>query len=1065
MLPENVIVGFTQGVVDGYDDGALPPWSYVKALGYGFTEIPSGIEENANWTDFIKERADPDSFWYRHNMSIGLGMSVLTDPTMYLSFGTTGASKLAAKGLWVLEARESAGEALKYMASGKIHPLTGLRYSAKDDFNTVFAEIHMAHERPFTLGDALVQLRKTDRAEGGAYRKVFPRGGQGTRFAGMEVPGTKSLGQSMARFFRDTSDDALSNRGTTDFFARAFVPDAAMHAIGHDLIRTTAMLENNAIRRETAAIGEKISKNAANVALLDNPIARTVGGIFGGPTKYVSIAKRAGVLRDTQGVKDPIIKQLINRAHGQKGNVIKRAVAQGLDEKQIKELNGLWDRLVRDIDDPVQVTAQFVSRSMARLLAHDQIEKVLANPVLARRIEEAPFLDPAASTALARQTGTMGRIVRSTEDFGKMEMLGQVINQGTRPFRWKGKDYAVVDAVGDALDNLKNPGFIDAEMSRFFRGINGAQNLWKLPATVLNPAFHVMNVVGGMWNNMLAGPYGPFDHLEAWARIAQKRIAEEQSKGWVTRPVLGTLKKTALIRRQGALKRDIMGEFERRGAGGRSSFFSNELTTGNARDIVQQVGDRPFMPKLTRSGLRVRVADTGRVFTAARRTTAGLGAAQIGADVAAYNGWIEDFNIPGGNELWGVVGFAPELTKLGKFTASYSEEILRLTPFQETWKDKTIRRIAEAAGPIQPPNFAKMAPKGLTKRQESAVFDIGTEMSIRYQFDYSHLTTIERNFAKTIFPFWTFYKNNFVLQSKEILNRPRFVQGFYHMANYIQDEWGDDLPPEMQQMLPEYFSNLGAFQIPVPVWARDKMGLPQDTPLYLNPKLPFISLNLFPPFWELWNDKSVTPFWQRALQVVSPVTGSVGPFAAAPVPGAKLMFEAITGTNLGLARPLDYQRASSNDWRNSFTPAPGYLRYLPEAIAKYLGAVKDPVTGQLIMPTTHKYIMDNLSTPFISNYGKVVPTGATGARGDKARADLVAWMTGIRLMPVDTLKITRSWSYRVRSQLEARQSELRDQGLELDEDDDMTLRRIRAQIKNVEVLWDQREQELYGNAP
>jgi hypothetical protein len=1031
------------GVANGWDDGDLPPWAFVKALGLGFAEIPTAVGENYTFQEFIQERADPNSFWYKNANTIGLGMSIFFDPTMYLTFGATGASKVAARGILAQGWKQSSDEAVQYMANGMRHPVTGKTYSVKDDIDEVMAEIHLAHNmiepgaRPFTLGDALQRVRDVDRSgASGAYRKIFARGGRGTRFAGLEIPGTRAAGNVMADAFRKRTSEVLSMKGTPTFLARAFVPDAKLKVIAQDARRAVALAEFRAIESEATALGEKLVRQAADIAKIDNPVARGVATMFGKPIDYIPQAERRGILRSGTPT-DAKLKRMVDIANLRKADIIKQARAAGLDNKRVEEIKDLWEQLVKRYDDPVEVVSHFLLKTATRLMAYKHIDRVLENPLLARRIGD--------DLAMSKE----GLAVRSVEDFE------QIIKQKARPFKHGKKTYAVSDAVYEALDQIKNPAFLDHEMNRMFQMMNGVQNLWKIPATVMNPAFHAMNLVGGAWNNMLAGPYGPIDYIESWAKVLQRRAAA--GEGGVAGRGLLTATKPILRRRDmdPEATEKLFQAFEAGGGGGRSGFISAEVSTGLARQAARQTGDRPWLPRF-RGGL-----ETGRAFTAARRTFAGLGAAEIGTNVAESQDWIDDFDIPLGNEFAALALGAPEIARTGRFVASFVEEVLRLTPFNETWKDKSLRQAMEAIGPITPPQFAKMGPKGLTKRQEKAMFDLGTEMAVHFQFDYTKLTPIERMFAKTVFPFWTFYKNNFLLQTREIVNRPRFVQGFYHMADYIEEEWGEDLSPEMEKMLPEYFNNLGAFQIPVPPFAREAMGLPQDTPLFLNPKLPFVSLNLFPPLWELFNDRSQTPFYQRALQVISPITGSVGPFAG-PVPGAKLAFEAITGTNLGLARPIDYQRAASNDWRQSFTPAPGYFKYLPDALTRYLSVIRDPVTGEQIMPATMKYIADAMSTPFITNYGKVVPTGYEGAKRDKAKADLISWMTGLRLMPVDTLKISRSWAYRMENSLESHRAELREQGLELEPEDDELLRRTRALIREVEAQWDIREQEIFG---
>lgn len=1050
-VPENVVAGFAEGVAGGLDDGDLPPWAYLKALGLGFVEIPSAMRHGQTFHELLQERTDPNSFWHKNANVVGLGMSIFFDPTMYLTFGATGASRIAAKGVLATTARQTSEEVNRYMANGVVHAATGRKYGPKDDWDEVFAEIHAASGRPFTMGDALSLVKTTDRSgEAGLYRRAFARGGRGVRFMGKEIPGTVGAGQGIANIFRQSTNEVLSMKSTPSFLARAFIPDAKLKAVTNDMLRSLALARFREVDNEAAKLGRKLTEQAADIAKLKNPVSRQVAGIFGKPVEYVSQAERRNALV-TKGAQTPAVHDMVQAAHLRKATMISQAKRQGMSAKQMESIEDLWQSLLKRHPDPVQVVAHFTAQVGSRLLAHRQIENLLRDPLIARRV------DPDLTVAKE------GNVVRSLED------AAQITRQKTRPFRYNGKTYAVSDAVGEALENIKNPAFVDHEVMRVLNSpiMNGLQNLWKIPATVLNPAFHLMNNVGAMWNNMLAGPYGPMDHHEAWARIVQKRIAEGESRA--LGPTLLALTKPL---RKGRNvdpndSRRLYQEAEDRGIWG--GFISAELSSDLATRTAKGAGDRPLLPKFGAKrlggvpvGIKFKGGDMGRIFTAGRRTVAAAGALEAATDVAAYEGWIDDIDVPYVNPLMGLVAGLPEIARAGRFASAYTEEVARMTPFQEAWKDRGLRQVMEAVGPITPANFAKTAPKGLTKKKEKALFDIGAEMALHFQFDYTRLTPAERMFAKTVFPFWVYYKNNFLLQAAEVAQRPRFVQGFYHMANYIEEEFGEEISPEMEKMLPEYFSDLGAFQLPVPSFAREFLGLPQDTPLFLNPKIPFVSLNLFPPFWELFNHSSQTPFSQRLLQVASPITGSVGPFAPIGVPGAKLIFESMTGMNLGLAKPIDYQRASSNDWRQSFTPAPGYFKYLPKSIAEWFGAIQNPGTGELIMPATYKYIVDTMSSPFISNYGKVISSSYTGARRDKQRADLVAWTVGLRLMPVDPVKISRAWSYRMESSLEAKRAELREQGMELEPEDEQLLRQTRELIKQVEAIWDQRERELFG---
>jgi hypothetical protein len=276
--------------------------------------------------------------------------------------------------------------------------------------------------------------------------------------------------------------------------------------------------------------------------------------------------------------------------------------------------------------------------------------------------------------------------------------------------------------------------------------------------------------------------------------------------------------------------------------------------------------------------------------------------------------------------------------------------------------------------------------------------------------------------------------------------------------NYVNENPANDHLGPWQEILPSYFNNLNAFQVPVPNSVRDKIGLPHDQPMYLNPKMPFLSINLIPNLYDIVKNPNETSS-QKMLETLAPLFGSVGPFAPVPLPGAKIMLEAGTGHNLGLNRPIDFQRASSNDLRQSYVPAPSWIKYLPEALQKgFFHASKNPKTGKLEVTATANYVLQQMSAPFINNLGQSIAVqGASEEEQGKAKANLVSWLTGVRLMPVDVLRLDRNAAYTLQDQLEAEQSELRSRGQQMSIEKQVMLARVKADLKVIEFAYDQRE--------
>jgi len=103
-----------------------------------------------------------------------------------------------------------------------------------------------------------------------------------------------------------------------------------------------------------------------------------------------------------------------------------------------------------------------------------------------------------------------------------------------------------------------------------------------------------------------------------------------------------------------------------------------------------------------------------------------------------------------------------------------------------------------------------------------------------------------------------------------------------------------------------------------------------------------------------------------------------------------------------------------------------------------------------------------MATPFITGLGE--PLGFIGASADsgKKAANTLSWMTGIRLTPVDPLRLQRGWLYRMENFLEGKALEYKERGLQPPADDVALLAQIRAQVKGVEAAWDQKQRDLYG---
>lgn len=1097
-----------QTLKDIYD--FTPSWALVNAAtgGEAYREIPAAVKDDMTYEEWITESTDPKSFWYKNAAVIGFGLSIVGDPTTYLTFGTTGVSKAAAQKLVVDAWQSSYDEAFSASLNGVTK--SGQSVAAGADIDKLAVLHHLDAKRPFTVGDGLELLRVVDKSSGSAFRKMFPRGGRGIRMMGAEVPGSREAGGLIAKgITRGRTDELMTSMDKVGSNLTAFIPDGKLLAIADDVSRAVAMQSFSDMRKISAHVAARHGEDAAQIGAVDPAkvdwwqqkpaFQRAVSSIFGIGAKpeYIPPHARKGLLQNSSATLKNAgeWRGKLNSMNMEIGRRRKSMMAQaadlGVDTDQLDEM---WTKMVQDFDDPVEAFARFTMHTQGRIVTNAALDGMLQNPMIARVLDKeaeavggfyedvAKLVDKRADltdrlknkklnkglrTRYMNQIANLNPQIKAanaaldtakeTQKLSKGKAGGrltteagfrQVFKQDGMPFSHRGSTYLVSAPVHEALTNMRNPKHVDAELNKAFRVMNFTQNKWKMLATTPNPAFHVMNLVGGMWNNMLGGVY-LHDHVAAamdvW-RVRADRVGKEgRTIAGVTMPAVGPkvpgLNK--MFQAPDATARAIQdfAAFEARGTAG--GLVKQELKGG---------------AKLAKSG-----ADRGpkrKAFTAARRTAALATIGVVGAEQVMPDDWLPDEITGPANVLTAALLGAPEVVAVGRKVANDVEEVLRFAPFRKYAHDPTIRQVL-AANSISPPvNFGKYM--GLSANQQELMYDLASSISLKFQFDYTDLTHIERYFAKTVFPFYTFHKNNFILQATELAKRPRILATVDKVMRFSESMSEDEDNAWFQNFLPEYFDKIGMFQVPVPGFARDILGLPKDQDLFLNPKLPYASLNLIPPLWELANDDSVTPPFERFLQVFSPITGMIGPFSLAAGPIApKVLLEYSMGYQLGLARPIDYQRFQSGGFRQSAVDAPGFTHYLPGPLKGWLGIYDDPRTGVPKMNASMKYIVEQMASPFINGLGNTVQAG--GPDTENRKADTVAYMTGLRMTPVDPLRLQRGWLYRMRTYLEAEKSNARQRGEQFPTDDDYLLSSIRAQLEVVEAAWDEQQAQLYQN--
>ena len=115
--------------------------------------------------------------------------------------------------------------------------------------------------------------------------------------------------------------------------------------------------------------------------------------------------------------------------------------------------------------------------------------------------------------------------------------------------------------------------------------------------------------------------------------------------------------------------------------------------------------------------------------------------------------------------------------------------------------------------------------------------DEAAESVRRFLFDYGELTPFERDYMKTVIPFYTWMRKNIPLQFQQIFENPErysAVPKLQHAIESVSGDWAN-IPP------PDYFSDINAMRMP---FTSDEIPLEDNgMPMYFAPDLPYGDLN------------------------------------------------------------------------------------------------------------------------------------------------------------------------------------------------------------------------------
>lgn len=230
-------------------------------------------------------------------------------------------------------------------------------------------------------------------------------------------------------------------------------------------------------------------------------------------------------------------------------------------------------------------------------------------------------------------------------------------------------------------------------------------------------------------------------------------------------------------------------------------------------------------------------------------------------------------------------------------------------------------------------------------------------------FDYSHLTPFEREYMKRIFPFYTFMKNNFVFQYKNILANPKQYARTGRAYKYATE----DLAGFTQEDMPDYANENMWLPIPMTLTKNDKKAI-----AFLKTNLPISD------FTELIEN----PFAKGVTSITTPV---------------KLLIELGAGRDLFTGAPLQNFPGE----KNAMEKGTGVLSFLRDERGN-LTITQSPIFQKIINDI-------GLRTPI--NYASVgvdLLDTLTGYQGPvEGLGDFLARMGLVAVQDVDKLQLTK----------------------------------------------------------
>lgn len=181
------------------------------------------------------------------------------------------------------------------------------------------------------------------------------------------------------------------------------------------------------------------------------------------------------------------------------------------------------------------------------------------------------------------------------------------------------------------------------------------------------------------------------------------------------------------------------------------------------------------------------------------------------------------------------------VVKMNFETAEYIDDLHRYALYNWSFENQSFEGIAEL-------KKYKVSDKLIEQYKR----DMARQTTVEALFDYSSLTSFEKDVMKRLFPFYTFMKSNFVFQAKSLLADP----GKYARIGRAYDYWNENVGGIKTEDMPDYMQDRMWLPIPMTVTKDDEDAIS------------FLKLNLTPSdFTELVRN----PLSKGAASITAPI--------------------------------------------------------------------------------------------------------------------------------------------------------------------------------------------------